>query len=128
MPNVTSFSSSFSFILSISLASSASKELCDSLSFYSQFAATEIRCQEKSKGGLCYEVILAQPTVVVNPPKANTNAPIAKSVSAEEIERKLREAEERRIVSLNFAFNSQIDDIYSTPSPPHFPPLVRSES
>lgn len=68
------------------------------LLFYSIFLATEIRCQEKSKGGLCYEVILAQPAVVAAPPKPNTSAPTAKNVSAEEIERKLREAEERRIV------------------------------
>lgn len=73
--------------------------MCFLIFYFFSHLATEIRCQEKSKGGLCYEVILAQPSVVANPLKANTNAPIAKSVSAEEIERKLREAEERRIVS-----------------------------
>lgn len=56
--------------------------------------STEIRCQEKSKGGLCYEVILAQPAIAVAP-KPNA-IPVVKSLSAEDIEKKLREAEERR--------------------------------
>lgn len=60
--------------------------------------ATEIRCQEKSKGGLCYEVILGQPGVQQPPKQNNTTTPTAKNISAEEIERKLREAEERRLV------------------------------
>lgn len=61
------------------------------------FAATEIRCQEKSKGGLAYEVILAEP-VAVTPPKR----PISPSskVSVENIDEKLKAAEERRLVSL----------------------------
>jgi len=57
--------------------------------------ATEIRCQEKSKGGLCYEVILAEPSVAAAVPKLPV-AP-AKIVSAEEIEEKLKAAEERRL-------------------------------
>lgn len=57
--------------------------------------ATEIRCQEKSKGGLCYEVILAEPAVNVALPKIPP-AP-GKNVSAEEIEEKLKAAEERRL-------------------------------
>ncbi|XP_035777603.1 stathmin-like isoform X2 [Anopheles albimanus] len=57
--------------------------------------ATEIRCQEKSKGGLCYEVILAEPAVNVTLPKL---PPVpGKNVSAEEIEEKLKAAEERRL-------------------------------
>ncbi|XP_058061194.1 uncharacterized protein LOC131211643 isoform X2 [Anopheles bellator] len=57
--------------------------------------ATEIRCQEKSKGGLCYEVILAEPAVNVTLPKL---PPVPeKSVSAVEIEEKLKAAEERRL-------------------------------
>lgn len=58
--------------------------------------ATEIRCQEKSKGGLCYEVILGQPVAI---PKQIKSASATKIVSAAEIERKLSEAEKRRLVS-----------------------------
>lgn len=57
--------------------------------------ATEIRCQEKSKGGLCYEVILAEPAVNVTLPKLPPTP--GKPVSAEEIEEKLKAAEERRL-------------------------------
>uniref|UniRef100_A0A336KWK4 CSON000781 protein n=1 Tax=Culicoides sonorensis TaxID=179676 RepID=A0A336KWK4_CULSO len=57
--------------------------------------ATEIRCQEKSKGGLCYEVILAEPSVQASVPKIPVTP--AKIVSAEDIEEKLRAAEERRL-------------------------------
>lgn len=60
-----------------------------------KFITTEIRCQEKSKGGLCYEVILAEPAVNVALPKIPP-AP-GKNVSAEEIEEKLKAAEERRL-------------------------------
>lgn len=74
------------------------------LNYFLIFPATEIRCQEKSKGGLCYEVILAQPAVAVSPPKPSS-APAIKSVSAEDIEKKLRDAEIRRLVSrLQFWF------------------------
>lgn len=61
--------------------------------------ATEIRCQEKSKGGLCYEVILAEPSIQATLPKIPVTP--AKIVSAEEIEEKLKAAEERRLVSQN---------------------------
>nr|CAD7201329.1 unnamed protein product [Timema douglasi] len=57
--------------------------------------ATEIRCQEKSKGGLAYEVILADP-VTVTPPK-RPSSPSNKNVSVENIEEKLKAAEERRL-------------------------------
>lgn len=57
--------------------------------------ATEIRCQEKSKGGLSYEVILAEPAPNVTLPKRPTTP--GKNVSAEEIEQKLKAAEERRL-------------------------------
>lgn len=69
---------------------------------FSSHLATEIRCQEKSKGGLCYEVILGQPVAI---PKQIKSAPIAKKVSAAEIERKLSEAEKRRLVSKFTQFN-----------------------
>jgi hypothetical protein len=59
------------------------------------FAATEIRCHEKSKGGLSYEVILAEPLAVTPPRRASsTNS----KVSVENIEEKLKAAEERRLV------------------------------
>ncbi|KAL9924683.1 GYF domain-containing protein gyf-1 isoform X3 [Glossina fuscipes] len=57
--------------------------------------ATEIRCQEKSRGGLSYEVILAEPAPNVAVPKKPVTP--GKNVSAEEIENKLKAAEERRI-------------------------------
>lgn len=58
--------------------------------------ATEIRCQEKSKGGVSYEVILAEPAVAATLPKLQS-PPVEKKVSAEEIEEKLKAAEQRRI-------------------------------
>lgn len=68
-------------------------------SFLFFFVATEIRCQEKSKGGLCYEVILGQP-VTIPPFKQNKQqSTFDKKVSADEIARKLSEAEKRRLVS-----------------------------
>lgn len=64
------------------------------------YLATEIRCQEKSKGGLRYEVILAEPTVnQIQLPKVVQNpANKGPSLSAQEIEDKLKAAEERRLV------------------------------
>ncbi|KAH8298006.1 hypothetical protein KR018_004384 [Drosophila ironensis] len=56
---------------------------------------TEIRCQEKSRGGLSYEVILAEPAPNVAGPKRPVTP--GKNVSVEEIEQKLKAAEERRI-------------------------------
>lgn len=63
------------------------------------YLATEIRCQEKSRGGLSYEVILAEPAPNVTVPKkpATPN----KNISFEEIEQKLKAAEERRLVNWN---------------------------
>ncbi|XP_076392945.1 stathmin isoform X2 [Megachile rotundata] len=55
--------------------------------------STEIRCQEKSKGGLCYEVILAEPTV----PKRAPSPPQTSPTQQVAIEEKLRAAEERRL-------------------------------
>ncbi|KOC62724.1 Stathmin-4 [Habropoda laboriosa] len=55
--------------------------------------ATEIRCQEKSKGGLCYEVILAEPTV----PKRAPSPPQTSPTQQVAIEDKLKAAEERRL-------------------------------
>ncbi|XP_055709214.1 uncharacterized protein LOC129805362 isoform X1 [Phlebotomus papatasi] len=63
-----------------------------------KFITTEIRCQEKSKGGLSYEVILAEPSITssVQITKRPTT-PGKKELSAEEIEEKLKAAEERRL-------------------------------
>lgn len=58
--------------------------------------ATEIRCQEMSKGGLAYEVILAEPVGVPVPRRADSPE---KTPSVEEIQEKLKAAEERRRVS-----------------------------
>ena len=58
------------------------------------YKATEIRCQEKSKGGLSYEVILAEPNINITLPKVPV---VTKHVSVEEIEEKLKAAEERRL-------------------------------
>lgn len=71
------------------------------------FAATEIRCQEKSKGGLSYEVILAEPSITssVQITKRPTT-PGKKELSAEEIEEKLKAAEERRLVRLHNILHS----------------------
>jgi hypothetical protein len=67
-----------------------------------KFITTEIRCQEKSKGGLKYEVILAEPNLAqIQPPKVTqTNQkPVAAAgtLSIEEIQDKLKAAEERRL-------------------------------
>lgn len=82
--------------------------MCIYLSYSRKFLfklATEIRCQEKSKGGVCYEVILGQPAITVPPLKQNKQAPTAKKVSVDEIERKLCEAEKRRLVRENCKFS-----------------------
>lgn len=55
---------------------------------------TEIRCQEMSKGGLAYEVILAEPVGAPLPPR-RADSP-EKMPSVEEIKEKLKAAEERR--------------------------------
>lgn len=61
------------------------------------YLATEIRCQEKSRGGLSYEVILAEPAPNVSVPKKSLTP--TKNLSFEEIEQKLKAAEERRLVN-----------------------------
>jgi len=55
----------------------------------------EIRDEEKSKGGLAYEVILAEP-LVNRPPSPPVTTPSRSVVSEEDIEKKLLAAEERR--------------------------------
>lgn len=60
-------------------------------------AATEIRCQEKTRGGVCYEVILAQPEATATPPKRPASPPSKDKLSAQDIEDKLKAAEERRL-------------------------------
>ncbi|KAH6922814.1 hypothetical protein HPB50_019319 [Hyalomma asiaticum] len=57
--------------------------------------ATEVRCKEESKGGLKYELVLADPCMDSPLRKPSTSPP--KSISAEDIEKKLKEAEERRL-------------------------------
>lgn len=54
--------------------------------------ATEIRCEEKSKGGIKYDVILSEPAGVPPPLKS----PDAVILRSESIEEKLKKAEERR--------------------------------
>lgn len=68
------------------------------LTVYLVFAATEIRCEEKSRGGMCYEVILAEPSA--DKPAPTVVSPRPKSMTAEEIAQKLMQAEERRKVIL----------------------------
>ncbi|XP_043475826.1 angiomotin-like protein 1 isoform X1 [Leptopilina heterotoma] len=58
-----------------------------------KFITTEIRCQEKSKGGLRYEVILAEPTVAKRAP----SPPQASPTQEINIQEKLKAAEERRL-------------------------------
>ncbi|XP_011299132.1 calponin homology domain-containing protein DDB_G0272472 isoform X1 [Fopius arisanus] len=58
-----------------------------------KFITTEIRCQEKSKGGLCYEVILAEPTGSKRAPSPPQTVPAQQTA----IEDKLKAAEERRL-------------------------------
>ncbi|XP_076062251.1 stathmin [Oratosquilla oratoria] len=61
----------------------------------SKYHATEIRCEEKSRGGMCYEVILAEP-VAEKPESAKATSPRPKSTTAEDIQLKLQQAEDRR--------------------------------
>lgn len=65
-------------------------------------AATEVRCQEKTRGGLCYEVILGEPEVKATPPKMASSP--KNNVSVQDIEEKLRAAEERRQVCVKRLF------------------------
>jgi hypothetical protein len=64
--------------------------------FFCFFIATEIRCKEQSKGGLKFDVIIADPAGT--PPKRSTSPTKTTPVSVENIEEKLRAAEERRLV------------------------------
>ncbi|XP_063918058.1 myosin-9 isoform X3 [Zophobas morio] len=59
-----------------------------------QFVTTEVRCQEKTRGGLRYEVILSEPEVKATPPKKAASP--KNSMSVQDIEDKLKAAEERR--------------------------------
>lgn len=56
--------------------------------------ATEVRCQEKTRGGLRYEVILGELDVKAPPPKLSLSP--KGSMSVQDIEDKLKAAEERR--------------------------------
>ncbi|XP_076364906.1 stathmin-like isoform X2 [Tachypleus tridentatus] len=59
-----------------------------------QRGATEVRASEQSKGGMKYELVLADPSDVAPPRLAST--PPKSNISVEDIENKLRAAEERR--------------------------------
>ncbi|KAH1024052.1 hypothetical protein HUJ05_003613 [Dendroctonus ponderosae] len=59
-----------------------------------QFVTTEVRCQEKTRGGVRYEVILGEPDVKADPPKKKMSP--RNFVSVQDIEDKLKAAEERR--------------------------------
>ncbi|XP_076270527.1 stathmin isoform X17 [Rhynchophorus ferrugineus] len=59
-----------------------------------QFVTTEVRCQEKTRGGVRYEVILGEPEVKAAPPKKPLSP--KSSMSVQDIEDKLKAAEERR--------------------------------
>lgn len=63
-----------------------------------------MRCQEKTRGGLCYEVILGEPDVKATPPKRASSP--KSNVSFQDIEEKLKAAEERRQVK--FKKNSSV--------------------
>ncbi|XP_022253706.1 stathmin-like [Limulus polyphemus] len=58
------------------------------------YLATEVRASEQSKGGMKYELVLADPSDVAPPRFAST--PPKSNISVEDIENKLRAAEERR--------------------------------
>ncbi|CAH0556826.1 unnamed protein product [Brassicogethes aeneus] len=57
---------------------------------------TEVRCQEKTRGGLRYEVILGESDAKATPPPKKQLSP-KNSVSVQDIEDKLKAAEERRL-------------------------------
>ncbi|KAG1705089.1 Stathmin-4 [Nymphon striatum] len=61
-----------------------------------QQSSTEIRASEEKKGGLKYELVLADPAE--NPPaKLNESSPPKTPISVEDIQNKLKAAEERRL-------------------------------
>ncbi|GFY66321.1 uncharacterized protein TNIN_405181 [Trichonephila inaurata madagascariensis] len=57
-----------------------------------------IRAEETAKGGIKYELVLSEPSVN-DPPKKDQITSPPKTMSVEEIEQKLKAAEERRLVS-----------------------------
>ncbi|KAI5742812.1 hypothetical protein M8J77_011553 [Diaphorina citri] len=77
-------------------------------------SATEIRCEEKSKGGIKYDVILAEPAGTPPPLKTAADTPVI--LRSESIEEKLKQAEERRLsleaekIAKNAARRSKIED------------------
>ncbi|KAK4314536.1 hypothetical protein Pmani_014241 [Petrolisthes manimaculis] len=58
-----------------------------------KYVCPEIRCGKKSRGGISYEVILAEPSADKPYPLTSVSP---KSMTAEEITQKLQQAEERR--------------------------------
>lgn len=59
-----------------------------------------IRAEETAKGGIKYELVLSEPSSN-DPPKKDQLTSPPKTMSVEEIEQKLKAAEERRLVSYN---------------------------
>lgn len=62
--------------------------------------AAAIRAEETAKGGIKYELVLSEPSSN-DPPKKDQLTSPPKTMSVEEIEQKLKAAEERRLVSYN---------------------------
>lgn len=59
--------------------------------------ATEIRAEEKSRGGMSYEVILSQAVAERPPSPSSTSAPSSpRALTQEDIDHKLEQAEQRR--------------------------------
>jgi hypothetical protein len=88
---------------------------------WTHVSATEIRCEEKTKGGLSYEVILADP-VAVTPPKRPSSPSNKASVNIDE---KLKAAKERRLVIVHSISSRKIkicNTVISQTSPVHTTP------
>lgn len=64
--------------------------------------AAAIRAEETAKGGIKYELVLSEPSSN-DPPKKDQLTSPPKTMSVEEIEQKLKAAEERRLVSYNIS-------------------------
>lgn len=88
------------FLRNVKLLNEYSKII---ISYRLLVSATEIRCKEESKGGLKFDVIIADPAA--SPPK-RPSSPKDKDLTAEEIAEKLKAAEERRMVRRQLSVNT----------------------
>lgn len=70
---------------------------------YFLFSAAAVRAEETAKGGIKYELVLSEPSSN-DPPKKDQITSPPKTMSVEEIEQKLKAAEERRLVSKNIKY------------------------